>query len=409
MGFWLLPMLFSSLLGVGLLVGTIGGESYDMNVFREAGGRMAAGDHDLYDWTRRPQTGPAPVYLYPPAFAAMYAPVALLPPLPSRIAWALFSIWFWFFALYRFGVALEIEKLASWGLACALVIITPMLADMWGGQVNLMLCALLLLALTGVTREKSVSAGSYIAVAASVKVLPGALLIPLIATRRYKAATAVLLGTLCLAVLPILWLSPHHGLLEAISMNWEMHVSYLKQLVLPTVGQQQAVSAHSESEFNVSLPHAFGIWVSVFGFSAGFGRLCGLLVGVALFLSAVLFVSKRTDYKQLMLSGFGLTYVAVTLMNVTTWLLHLTVLSICVAPVLFRLLRHTKLRRLLMIACGALFLMTYLPTWIYFDPRIDHLAIGWMSLSLGTLGLLIFWFSILFAIRALPPQEPSEE
>lgn len=404
--FWLIPFLVSAVFAGGLLFDTMRADSYDMAVFRDAGQKMAAGEAGLYEWATDAGTARNAVFLYPPAFAAMYAPVALLPWTSAYVLWSLVSVWFWYFALYRFGVALGTKPLAKWGAIISLIVLVPVLEDIWAGQINLVLCGLLLLAAAALVRAKNAPAGALIAIAASMKVLPAALLPVLVAHRRYASVAAVLGGLVALALLPVLWLAPHHGVMNAFSLNWEMHVTYLQQLVLPSLGTQQSATALSESHLNVSLPHAFGVWFSSIGMPSGLGRRLGLSVGVLLFAGAVLFVRRSGSDKELSLAGFGLAYAAVTFLNVTTWLLHLTVLSLCVAPALMRILERESPRRWLLAGCAALFLLTYMPTWVVLNPETHHFAIGYMSLSLGTLGLTGFWLCI---IRALASIQRSEE
>ena len=162
-------------------------------------------------------------FLYPPPFAALAIPLVLLAPQGPQVA-----EWLW----SGLGVAVVVavvlalvrsEKLddrfqvlrgrGRWILVAAAVTFAPVIGELSIGNVHLLLLGLFTLAWLGIRRGGSTGdwmAGAALGVAALIKVFPAVLLLWLLATRRYRAAVAMVASAavLTLLTLPITGIEP---------------------------------------------------------------------------------------------------------------------------------------------------------------------------------------------------------
>lgn len=143
-----------------------------------------------------------PGFIYPPAFATMLRPLALLPPGIAAALWFLLSLGSLLLSVrLLLGVArIPRSPLARWtgALFC---LSPPVVYTLVLGQINLVLLALFASALALGLRAPSTGArearvGLLLGCAAAIKVYPAALGLALLASRRIKAAVAMFLGAL---------------------------------------------------------------------------------------------------------------------------------------------------------------------------------------------------------------------
>ncbi|HYK94624.1 MAG TPA: glycosyltransferase family 87 protein [Candidatus Dormibacteraeota bacterium] len=161
-------------------------------------------------------------FLYPPPFAAVMIPLAALTPDARAAEW----IW------SALGVAVLVtsvlalarserigERLAMlrgrgrWLLVAAALAFPPVIGELSIGNVHLLLLSLFTLAWLGIRRRDvagDAMAGFGLGAAALIKVFPGVLLLWLVATRRYRAAVAMVGAgvALVLVTLPFTGIEP---------------------------------------------------------------------------------------------------------------------------------------------------------------------------------------------------------
>ena len=161
-------------------------------------------------------------FLYPPPFAAVMIPLAGLTS-SARVAewpWTALGI---VIVLVAVLALLRSESLAErfpmlrgrgrWLLVAAALAFPPVIGELSIGNVHLLLLGLFTLAWLGIRRGDltgDAMVGVGLGVAAVIKVFPGVLLLWLIATRRYRAAGAMVAAAAALVVvtLPITGIEP---------------------------------------------------------------------------------------------------------------------------------------------------------------------------------------------------------
>ncbi|MCZ7606584.1 MAG: DUF2029 domain-containing protein [Planctomycetota bacterium] len=180
------------------------GTSMDIDVYWEAGQRMLHGGRNLYAESED-GTNQVGLFIYPPLFATLFAPITLLP------RWAGYALW---------GL-LELLLMAA-GLRAArglcdvpagrqarlfyLLMIAGLFGALWTnmqeGQVNMLVVSALLAGGWLIERDKPLRGGLLLAAATHLKVIPVVLLPILLAQKRFKAAAGMAAGML------LLWAAP---------------------------------------------------------------------------------------------------------------------------------------------------------------------------------------------------------
>ena len=198
---------------------------YDFSAYWAAGASLL---HGVSPYQAHQLAGPyAPqeqfLYLYPPPLAALVAPLSALFPNDYRAA-----AWLWT-GLGAVVLAVSVlalgrsERLGDrfpilagrgrWFLVAAAFAFPPVVGELVLGNVHLVLLGLLSLAWLGIRRGDARGewiAGFAVGAAAIIKVFPIVLLLWFLLTRRYRAATAVLVGAgvLALVTLPVTGIEP---------------------------------------------------------------------------------------------------------------------------------------------------------------------------------------------------------
>ncbi len=160
---------------------------HDMNVYWDAGMRLREGG-ELYGGDATPYNA----YRYAPWFAYAWLPLTALPKVVVDVAWSVLLI-----ACCVLSVTPLLARRTRASVLLAVMMLPILVAISAGGNVQAALLALL------IHRLPKRDAPVWIAVAASLKVVPVLLALYLVAERRYvaAAAAAVLTGALWLPIL----------------------------------------------------------------------------------------------------------------------------------------------------------------------------------------------------------------
>ena len=167
----------------------------DLDAYLGAGRDLLAG-RPLYDAFLNhpfPDATLRPAYIYPPAFALLMAPLAMLPRGLAVAVWVILNQAALAGALV---MVLRVARPGAWA-AAALVAATatfyPLWIDVVQGQANLLVLLLLTAGLVGVLEGRQRWA-TALGVAAGLKLTPALLLIWLLVERRFRAAAWMLSG-----------------------------------------------------------------------------------------------------------------------------------------------------------------------------------------------------------------------
>jgi hypothetical protein len=174
-------------------------------------GRLVATGHSPYDsvafvdLARNEGLDPVGIgYSYPPLFAVLMVPISTLP--PATAAWIFTAV-----SVAAFGLATSAilqatpylataPRLQRAATALAVGLYPPVTASLVIGQVNLLILSLMSLGILalGQTHRTSgwreLAAGAALGVAACIKLVPGAMVVPLVLARRWRSVAAMLIA-----------------------------------------------------------------------------------------------------------------------------------------------------------------------------------------------------------------------
>lgn len=140
------------------------------------------------------------VHNYPPCFTILMAPFSLLPLQPAAVLFTLFSI-------TCFGVSVRalykaVGDHAGSAISIALLAVFPYIhATIVLGQVNLIVTAAVIAALAALLRRRDLFAGTLLATAAAIKVIPILALGWIVLRGRFLAALSTVIALLMLTVI----------------------------------------------------------------------------------------------------------------------------------------------------------------------------------------------------------------
>jgi hypothetical protein len=195
---WLLGVYVASALFVTVQQGVVG-HSNNFSVFRAASTNLFA-HRDLY--AAHPEQH-FDYYKYSPAFALLFAPLAVLPFALALLIWSLLNSVLLYYALRR----LLPERPAT--LAIALVYLEVLFAMQYT-QSNGLVTALILLAFLALEEGRQLGAAVLIGLDAFIKIFPlGAAALAAFHPRRRRFALGLAAVALGLLILPLLFLPPH--------------------------------------------------------------------------------------------------------------------------------------------------------------------------------------------------------
>jgi len=133
-------------------------------------------------------------YLYPPFFAALLRPLALLPYNVARIIWLLLNLLFLVLSLILLFKITPIPRPFIGLVLYLLILMPPIYYTLWLGQVNLLILLLILGSIWFLilpNRQSQVIAGVLLGLATGLKILPGLLGLSLLLRRRFLALLAM--------------------------------------------------------------------------------------------------------------------------------------------------------------------------------------------------------------------------
>src|SRR5713101_258415 len=186
--------LVGSALAVYVLVLVQGGLHHqDLDAYLTAG-RAVLQRQPLYaPFLHHPFPDPAlrPAYIYPPLFALLVAPLALLPLAAANVIWLVLGQVALAAALVLMVRRLNPSAGAVTAIVCATVTFYPLWIDAAQGQANLLVLLLVSAGIAGIVQGKP-TFGAFLGVAVALKVTPLILLAWLLVERRFREAAWML-------------------------------------------------------------------------------------------------------------------------------------------------------------------------------------------------------------------------
>lgn len=377
--------------------------SLDISVYWEAGTRMRQGGADLY----APSVDPANhvgYFIYPPFFAALFAPLTWLPRWAGYAAWTLGQLalmWAAFEAARRLA-GLQTRR----GLAIFL------LAALWGalwmnlveGQVNLLVAALVCWAWLSFEQGRPVRGGLLLAAAIHVKVIPVVLVAVLVVQGRFKAALATLAGCALLWLAPLVWTLPAEGA-GGFARNLELTTQYADAVAAPRVKTQSTDSLGGIRAPNNGLPATWQRWFGkggrvsysldtnsplVVALPEAAARWGGLALAALMGLGALGAAWRSRANPQGRALAAGLALMAAMFGNLLFWPHHMCAAVILLAP-LYARVAGTKLTWV--VAVG-LIVLAWLPINESLPPLAWLGAWGTPTLAFAALWGLGMWITL---------------
>ena len=179
----------------------------DATAYWQAGTRLRT-EQALYSLT--PVAALDKAYLYPPAFAAVFAPITALPPL-----WG-YALWMALEVLFAIGLARTCAALAGLraddaearrtALALALAAgIVPVFDNLGEGQVNLLVALLCALSVLAAEQGRDRRAAFFLAAGVHIKLVPIVLAGAFVVWRRTRLLSWLAVALVALGVLPLGW------------------------------------------------------------------------------------------------------------------------------------------------------------------------------------------------------------
>ena len=141
-----------------------------------------------------PDAALRPAYIYPPAFALLVAPLALLPDAAANVVWLLIGLAALSAAI---GITLRWLRPPAWAVTAMLVATLtfyPLWVDAVQGQANLLVLLLVTIGIAGIVQGKP-RFGMALGAAVALKLTPVILLVWLLLDRRFREA-AWMIGAL---------------------------------------------------------------------------------------------------------------------------------------------------------------------------------------------------------------------
>ena len=138
-------------------------------VFAAAGRSWIAGE-DMYSHVAVPVTGP---FRYSPLAAAIFALFSLPPTTAAEVLWRLVEAAIFLGALHRWLARVIVPRLSSLEHSMVLLLVLPLsYVNLRNGQTNLIVIAMLLVAVAGVIENRWRTAATCVGIAAAFKIYP---------------------------------------------------------------------------------------------------------------------------------------------------------------------------------------------------------------------------------------------
>lgn len=378
------------------------GHSMDIDVYWEAGTRMLQGGGKLYAESEDP-VNRVGLFIYPPFFATLFAPLTVLPRWLGYAFWGLIQLGLIAAGLRATRGLCDVPGKATGRLFYLLMgvgLIGALWVNLQEGQVNMLLLGLVASGLWQLERGRNTSGGLLLAAAAHLKVIPIVLLPLLIAQKRFRAAAMMAGGIALLWLLPLVYSVPNYGLAGGIEANVQLSRDYVDSIVSPRVTKQSAFALGGARAPNNSLS---AVTQRYFGDGQRLSlhteqrapllteahpvivKWSGLGIGAVLGALAMLLAFKRRQQRHARTAAIGLGLLAAALANLLFWPHHLCLLLLVLGPVTAHGLQAGDLRPTLA-GCGLVLVLCYAPLLDRFAP------LDWMGiLGTPTLGVLLIF------------------
>lgn len=377
-----------------------GANSMDIDVYWEAGERMSAGGASLYAESEDPANAVGH-YIYPPLFAALFAPLTWLPRGAGYALWGLAQLAMLAagFRMARGAAGLE-RGSAPFYLLMGVSVFGAVWTNLQEGQVNLLLVMILAGGLWLMLKGRCVRGGLLFAVAAHLKVVPIVLLPLLIAQKRFKAAGAMAGGVVLLWLVPLVYTVPAFGLGQGIRTNVDISREYVETIVAPRLERQHASGLGGARAPNNSITavtrryfapgHRLSLHTDrrsplIGEAPEGVVKHAGLGIGALLGGLAMLLAWRTRRSAHGRMASIGLGLLAGGLANLLFWPHHLCLMLLVLAPLTASCAAERNMRPAFM-CVGALLLLAYLPL-LDRVPPFDWMAIA----GTPTLAVLVVW------------------
>lgn len=393
----------------------------DFLAYWAAGERMRQG-FLIYLDPRSSVQDPMP-FIYPPVFAALFAPLTWFP--RESIGQYLWAALHGLFAGVLFWKLLELTqgRTRAWQLAALLMaaLSAPLLQEIAEGQVNLLVVLLIACALVDLRRGRDLRAGLWLALAAHLKVIPIVALPLLLLGGRKAAAKGMLVGLLVFGLLPLVWTVGHHGPISGMQDLMVNYIDYIDFVFLRAVTSGNPAGSDHLFTFNNNSGHALlhrwffdvALWPAsdaergplLFALPQPLLRVLGYLVPLAMYgLCCFLAFKRKADIGMALVLGF----LAAQFLNLLLWGHHLLSLGLLIAVLLAR---GTDFRRVWLAfaafaACMTLPLIlefAMIPARVIWPASLVRQIGVW---GLPTLAFLGAWVSaMLVVLRWQPPAD----
>jgi len=332
-------------------------------------------------------------YLYPPFFALLAAPMALLSYAHAHDLWYLLNLlalggfvaWF----LIRGKDALSAAEKA--GAVILTAFFWPALFTFGAGQANYFILLLIFAGFVAAEKGRDVAAGLALAVATAIKLTPGLLLAYFLWKRRFALVGWAAAGMAAL------------GLAGLAAAGMETNVVYVTKMV-PLLSRGCAHWVNQSAA--ALLSRLFG--AGMFSWEIAPASIAVRALGGAFSLACVAALARlcRPGRGGSLPLEFSLVLVTSLFISPISWVHH-AVLSL---PALFFLLRHLTATRRLTIGRGLLVAASYAAIGIYFKPPgIFERAWATPLASYHLYGQMILWGMLAWEIARLRRAGDAEE
>lgn len=339
------PALIAGALTIYLLVLLHAGSAReDFTTYLAAAHALLHGNSLYTTFLHHPFPDPTlrPAYIYPPAFAILLAPFALMPTAAASVAWTVIDQLALIGSLVIVVRWLRPTIWAITAIVCATATFYPLWIDAVQGQANLPIVLLVTVGVVGVVRAESRDAIA-LGLAAALKVTPGLLLVWLLVERHLKA---------------IAWMTAAFGVVIAIGaiVRFDDTITFFEK-VLPALARGTAFYANQSLASVIDRvltrnPYT-DPWVAL-------GWVWLLVAGSAAALVAFWFWTTKGAEPLYRLAAF---LPLVPLLSTVTWAHHLVILlPVIWLSVVAIAARNWPFGRTLVLA-GLLAMFSVLPRW----------------------------------------------
>lgn len=381
-------------------------ELFDFFIYQEAASRMRDGGDALYD----PPSSAESYYIYPPAFAALVAPLSFCSRAASHLWWTVFNL-----ALIPLAGAALAQAFKTGGgtrpidvlFAAAIATSGALMHNFHWGQTNVWVTTLVLLGFWAIESGRPALGGAVCALAAHLKVTPAVLLMVFVVQRRWRAVFGWCAGALLGLLLPLVWTVPAKGLLGGTAAAWHVNVAYVSRVALPRAAAGEALEIGGfrapNNSFSAVAHRLFGegTALSFVGYRKGpllfrlpewILRWTGLALAAPLFAAALALAARRRSKTEERFASAGLALLATDLALPLSWPHHLTMLALPAAAVAALPRRNRLYLWAFLAACVA----------TIYGPMFDRTGHTLHAYGVPTLGILLAWGIVFAAFAGVP-------